>query len=118
MPFDDDCNIMYINGEYKGDDPLGKLMHDFSTSNADEMFYKELADRMRFLKQDEEGIEMASKIVEEYGDIRAAEALQQGIKQGAQQKAVETAKNLKTNGIDINIIAECTGLSIEEVQKL
>ncbi|MBO4533162.1 MAG: Rpn family recombination-promoting nuclease/putative transposase [Treponema sp.] len=118
LPFDDDCNIMYINGEYKGDDPLGKLMHDFSTSNADEMFYKELADRMRFLKQDEEGIEMASKIVEEYGDIRAAEALQQGIKQGAQQKAVETAKNLKTNGIDINIIAECTGLSIEEVQKL
>ena len=118
LPFDDDCNIMYINGEYKGDDPLGKLMHDFSTSNADEMFYKELADRMRFLKQDEEGIEMASKIVEEYGDIRAAEALQQGIQQGTQQKAIETARNLKTKDVDINISAECTGLSVEEVQKL
>ena len=35
------------------------------------------------------GVKMASKIVEEYGDIRAAEALQQGI----QQKAVEDAKN-------------------------
>ena len=109
---------MYINGEYKGDDPLGKLMHDFSTSNADEMFYTELADRMRFLKQDEEGIEMASKIVEEYGDIRAAEALQQGIQQGAQQKAIETARNFKAKNVDINIIAECTGLSVEEVQKL
>ena len=43
------------------------------------MFYNELADRMRFLKQDEEGIEMASRIVEEYGDKRAAEALQQGL---------------------------------------
>ena len=118
LPFDDDCNIMYINGEYKGDDPLGKLMHDFSTSNADEMFYTELADRMRFLKQDEEGIEMASKIVEEYGDIRAAEALQQGIQQGAQQKAIETARNFKAKNVDINIIAECTGLSVEEVQKL
>ena len=118
LPFDDDCNIMYINGEYKGDDPLGKLMHDFSTSNADEMFYKELADRMRFLKQDEEGIEMASKIVEEYGDIRAAEALQQGIQQGAQQKAIETARNFKAKNVDINIIAECTGLSVEEVHKL
>jgi len=72
LPFDDDCNIMYVNGEYKGDDALGRLMHDFSTSNADEMFYNELADRMRFLKQDEEGVRMASKIVEEYGDIRAA----------------------------------------------
>ena len=35
LPFDDDCNIMYVNGEYKGDDPLGRLMHDFSTANAE-----------------------------------------------------------------------------------
>ena len=41
---------------------------------------------------------MASKIVEEYGDIRAAEALkqgiQQGIQQGAEQNAIENAKKL------------------------
>ncbi len=85
---------MYVNGEYKGDDPLGRLMHDFSTSNADEMYYEELAERMRFLKQDEEGVVMASKIVEEYGDIRAAEALKQGILQGAEQNAIENAKKL------------------------
>ena len=30
LPFDDGCNIMYVNGDYRGDDPLGKLMHDFS----------------------------------------------------------------------------------------
>ena len=47
LPFDDDCTIMYVNGKYKGDDPLGRLMHDFSTSNADEMYYEELAQRMR-----------------------------------------------------------------------
>ena len=87
LPFDDDCNIMYVNGEYKGDDPLGRLMHDFSTVNADEMYYEELAARMRFFKQDERGVDMASKIVEEYGDIRAAEALQQGIL----QKSIEDA---------------------------
>ena len=102
LPFDDDCNIMYVNGEYNGDDPLGRLMHDFSTSNADEMYYEELAERMRFLKQDEEGVVMASKIVEEYGDIRAAEALkqgiQQGIQQGAEQNAIENAKTLLKDG--------------------
>jgi len=48
LSFDDDCNIMYNNGEYKGDDPLGRLMHDFSTSNADEMYYEKLAEKMRF----------------------------------------------------------------------
>ena len=118
MPFDDDCNIMYINGEYKGDDALGKLMHDFSTSNADEMFYDELADKMRFLKQDEEGIRMASKIVEEYGDIRAAEALKQGIQQGEQQKAIEDAIEFLKEKIAPEIIAKCVKLPIEKVLEL
>lgn len=91
MPFDDECNIMYINGNYKGDDSLGRLMHDFSTPNADDMYYKEFADKMRFCKQNVEGVKMVSKIVEEYGDERAAEALKQGIQQGVQQKAIEAA---------------------------
>ena len=118
LPFDDDCNIIYINGEYKGDDALGKLMHNFSTSNADEMFYDELADKMRFLKQDEEGVRMASKIVEEYGDIRAAEALQQGIQQGLQQKAVEDAKNALAINLPVEQIVKITGLPIEKVLEL
>ena len=91
LPFDDGCNIMYINGDYRGDNSLGRLMHDFSTPNADEMFFDELASKVRFHKQDEQGVEMASKIVEEYGDIRAAEALKQGIQQGEEKKAVEDA---------------------------
>ena len=45
-------------------------------------------------------------------------AKREGIEEGAQQKAIETARNLKTKGVDVNIIAECTGLSVEEVQKL
>ncbi len=102
LPFDDGCNIMYINGDYRGDNSLGKLMHDFSTPNADEMYFNELSSKVRFHKQDEEGIQMASKIVEEYGDIRATEALQQGIQQGLQQgeekKAVEDAKKLLADG--------------------
>ena len=91
LPFDDACNIMYINGDYRGDNPLGKLMHDFSTSNPDEMYYEELARRVRFHKQNEKGVQNMCKIVEEYGDKRAAEALQKGILKGAQQKAVEAA---------------------------
>ncbi|MCR4901048.1 MAG: PD-(D/E)XK nuclease family transposase [Treponema sp.] len=114
LPFDDDCNIMYINGEYKGDDPLGRLLHDFSTSNADEMYYEEFAERMRFLKQDERGVEMASRIVEEYGDIRAAEAL----KQGMQQKAEETAINMLKKSYPAADISEITGLPLEKVLEL
>ena len=116
--FDDGCNIMYVNGEYKGDDSLGKLMHDFSTPNADEMYYAELAEKVRFYKQDETGVQMASKIVEEYGNDRAAEALQIGIKQGAQQQAIETAIKMLKKDFSVNDILEFTGLAIEEIQKL
>jgi hypothetical protein len=115
LPFDDDCNIMYVNGEYRGDNPLGKLLHDFSTSNADEMYYKEFADKMRFYKQDEEGVKMASKIIEEYGDIRAAEALKQGIQQGAHQKAIEDAKKLLADGkYTAQEISELLNIPVED----
>ena len=118
LPFDDDCNIMYVNGEYRGDDPLGKLMHDFSTSNADEMYFKEFADKMRFYKQDEEGVQMASKIVEEYGDKRAAEALKQGIQQGIQQKAEEDAIKFLLEGDSPEKVSRCIGLPLEKVLEL
>lgn len=123
LPFDDGCNIMYINGDYRGDNSLGKLMHDFSTPNADDMYFDELASKVRFHKQDEQGVQMASKIVEEYGDERAAEALKQGIQQGLQQgeekKAIEAATNLlKLNKLSIDEIAQAQGLSVEKVQEL
>ena len=110
LPFDDDCNIMYVNGEYKGDDPLGRLMHDFSTANADEMYYEELATRMRFFKQDERGVDMVSKIVEEYGNLRAAEALK--------QQTINTVKNFFANGVTIEIIAKSLHMTFEQVQEI
>ncbi len=110
LPFDDDCNIMYVNGEYKGDDPLGRLMHDFSTANADEMYYEELAERMRFFKQDERGVDMVSKIVEEYGDLRAAEALK--------QQTTNAVRNLYANGVSIEIIEKSFNLTEEQVSEI
>ena len=46
------------------------------------------------------------------------EGLNKGISQGAEQKAIETAKKMLENGISKEIIANCTGLSLEEVEKL
>ena len=46
------------------------------------------------------------------------EAFDDGISQGIQQKAIETAKNMFSNNISLNIIAECTGLSTETIEQL
>lgn len=47
-----------------------------------------------------------------------AQGVQQGFADGSRQKALETAKNFKRLGFDIAKIAEGTGLSIEEIEKL
>jgi len=41
-----------------------------------------------------------------------------GLAEGAQQNAIETARKLKENGISVEIISKCTGLSINEVESL
>ena len=40
--------ILYVNGAYCGDTPIGKLMRDFSCTDAADMYYGTLADRVRF----------------------------------------------------------------------
>ena len=43
---------------------------------------------------------------------------ERGISLGAQQKAVETAKNALTMNLSIEQVATLTGLSVEEIEKL
>ena len=46
------------------------------------------------------------------------EGLAEGLAEGERKKAVETARNLLTKGINPDIIAECTGLSSQKVKEL
>ena len=45
-------------------------------------------------------------------------AIKEGLEQGEKNKAIFIARNLKKSGIDIRVISENTGLSIEEIEKL
>lgn len=66
--FGDEAHIIYVNGAYQDDTPLGKLMHDFSCKNPDNMYYKILADKTRYFKEDERGVASMCKIMEELID--------------------------------------------------
>ncbi|MDO6995046.1 hypothetical protein Q5M87_13615, partial [Brachyspira innocens] len=43
---------------------------------------------------------------------------EEGIKEGIKENQILTAKNMKNKNMDINLISELTGLSIEEIEKL
>ncbi len=55
----------YVNGAYRDDTPIGKLMYDFSCPTPSEMNYSVLADRTRFFKESEKGVAVMCKILEE-----------------------------------------------------
>ncbi len=63
--FSDGAYILYVNGEYRGEDEIGKLMHDFNCTDADDMNYNLMADRTRYLKESPEGVSIMCKAMED-----------------------------------------------------
>lgn len=101
--FDDKAHIIYVNGEVKDDTPLGWLMQDLSCVNPDEMNYKELADRARYFKKDEEGRKIMSKIMEEI----------------INHEKIEVAERMLDDGeISVDKIAKYLELPVEVVKEL
>lgn len=64
-PFDDGAHILYVNGEYRGDSDIGKLMYDFNCTDAEDMNFELLASRTKYLKEDPKGVSEMCKAMEE-----------------------------------------------------
>ena len=80
-------------------------------------------ERERYLAELREKYIMDQKAIEAAGFDKGLKAgfergLQDGIKQGLQDEKINIAKKLKAQNVDISIIKEATGLSIEEIKKL
>ncbi|MCI9225910.1 MAG: nuclease [Acutalibacter sp.] len=118
-PFDDGTHIIYVNGAYRGDSPIGLLMHDFACTDPAKMHYNALADRVRFYKESKEGVAIMCKVMEEMREQSLQEGLEEGMKVGRKESAVETAKRMLADGhLSLEKIAEFTGLNLDEVEKL
>ena len=106
--FGDGSHILYVNGKYRGNDEIGKLMHDFRCTNPENMNYEALAKRARYFKQDEKGVAVMCKILE---DMRNEAAL---------NNARETAERLIRKGkMTLEEIAECIPmLSLDELKEI
>ena len=70
-PFEDGEHILYVNGEYRGDSEIGKLMHDFNCADAKDMYFELMAERTEYLKNNSEGVKKMSKIGEEIAIMAA-----------------------------------------------
>ncbi len=81
--FQDGSHIIYVNGSYRNDDPIGRLMRDFACKDAKDIHYQELAEGVRHFKEEKGGREVMCQAVEEYANEVA--------KRVAKGTAIETA---------------------------
>ena len=102
-PFGDESHIIYVNGEYRGNTLVGDLMHDFNCSNPADMKIKLLADRARYFKENEKGVNQMCRAVEEL------------IQEENEEKIIEL---LKLEKITVEEIAAVYKLPVEVVKQI
>ena len=112
-PFDDGAHILYVNGEYRDDSDIGRLMHDFNCTSADDMHFSILAEKTRYLKENPKGVSEMCKVMEDLRDESYAE----GHAEGREEQAKMTAKNLYEQNFSIEQIAKAIGFDISTVKK-
>ena len=105
--FSDESYIIYVNSQIKDESALGKLMHDFSCTDAKDMKYKILADRVRYFKEDEKGVATMCKAMEEMRN------------EAVKEERIEVARQLLELGkLSYEEIAKIAKMTIEEVKAL
>ena len=82
-------------------------MHDFSCTNPDDMNFEALAKKARYFKQDEKGVAVMSKILEDMRNEKAKEV-----------RVDNALRMIKDGELSFEKIALYSGLSIDEVKEL
>ena len=106
--FKDETHIIYVNSSKQDDTELGHLMHDLHCKNADDMYSKVLADRVRELKETQKGVESMCKELEEL--------IKLGVADGKTETQKEVAIALDRRGMHLDEIAEITGAKAATVR--
>jgi len=113
--FGDEEHIIYVNSQIKDETSLGKLMHDFACIDAKDMYYQVLADRVRYFKEDEKGVTVMCKAME---DMRN-EARAEGRAEGSKENAISAARLMIKDGVlSYEKIAQYSGLTLDEIKAL
>lgn len=109
--FGDETHIIYVNSEMQNNTTLGRLMHDFYCKEPNKIKNRIIKKRVKFFKEDEEGVDIMCKAFEE---VRY-----EGELIGQRRQSVETAKRMLNAGkFSISEIAEYAGLDKAYVKVL
>lgn len=102
-PLGDGGHIIYVNGEYRNvDTPIGKLMHDFFCTKAEDVLNPLLRDRVRLLKETKGGNDTVCKLMDEL----------------VTEELIARAKKALAEGCSVEIVAKVLDLPVAIVREL
>lgn len=108
--FGDRAHIVYVNGAYRGEDEVGQLMRDFNCNDYRKIQNHKIAARVRYFKEETEGVVAMCKTMQVIVDREREEA--------EITKGKRIALNLWKNGEhDLDKIAQTTELTLEQVRE-
>lgn len=119
--FGDESHIIYVNSQIKDDTVLGRLMHDFSCTKADDMHYPILADRVRYFKEDAKGVAIMCKVMEDMRNEAAREAALKAAREADRARMIKTARRMwKSDKFTYTYedIADILEITVDEVKAL
>lgn len=118
MLFGDDAHIIYVNGTYRGDDPLGRLMADFNCTEPSKMYYNVLKSRTGYFKETREGVAIMCKAIEDMRNQEREEGRTEGRAEGrAEGRTVEIFSSVQEGDYSAKRGAEKLGISVDEFEK-
>ena len=125
--FQDGSHIIYVNSSITDEStPLGKLMHDFRCTQAEDMYYDVLANRVRYFKETEEGVRTMSEAMENLARELAKEAEERGMKRGMkcgmergrEEGKIDLVVEMLRDKLPLETIARISKFSLAQLQEL
>ena len=114
--FDDGLHLVYVNGNIRDDTPLGRLMHDFFCTDANDMYYEILAEQVRHHKESKEGVRSMCRELE----TMRREFYKKGLSFGEARGEVNTSKKMAVKmagrGDSVEEIAEFVEYDVPTVK--
>lgn len=97
-------------------------MSDMFCESPKDMHYKELAERVSYLKDEKGGIytmcEFSEALINQGREQGLEIGLKKGLEEGREQGVTRVAQNMLRKNIPIELVVELTGLTVSQVEKL
>ena len=113
-PFQDEAYIIYVNGQYRGNDPIGSVMHDFFCADPKDMNNEILADEVAKYKDTDKGVNSMCRIMEELTNESREEGRAEGRAEGRLTNLLENVKKLMARGMGFDEVADMLELSKDD----